>query len=81
MDGKCCEITTVCREHVTVQRDELEIPLNTPEGQRLLGARDVIAEEAFAAAVNPVKYFPNSLIPLILPYCGGIRERRRICRD
>jgi len=30
-----------------MQRDELEIPLNTPEGQRLLGARDVIAEEAF----------------------------------
>ena len=28
---------------------ELDIPLNTPEGQILLGARDVIAEEAFAA--------------------------------
>jgi hypothetical protein len=27
--------------------DEFDIPLNTPEGQRLLGARDVIAEEAF----------------------------------
>jgi len=71
-------MTTVCREHVTLQRDELEIPLDTPEGQILLGARDVIAEEAFAVAVNPVKYFPNSLI---LPYCGGIRERRKICRD
>ena len=38
--------------HVTrcdaMQRDELEIPLNTLEGQRLLGARDMIAEEAFA---------------------------------
>jgi hypothetical protein len=32
-----------------MQRDELEIPLDTPEGQILLGARDVIAEEAFAA--------------------------------
>jgi hypothetical protein len=42
-------MTTVCREHVTLQRDELEIPLDTPEGQILLGARDVIAEEAFAA--------------------------------
>jgi hypothetical protein len=31
-----------------MQADELEIPLNTLEGQRLLGARDVIAEEAFA---------------------------------
>ena len=29
--------------------DELDIPVNTPEGQILLGARDVIAEEAFAA--------------------------------
>ncbi len=27
--------------------DELDIPVNTPEGQILLGARDVIAEEAF----------------------------------
>jgi hypothetical protein len=27
--------------------DELSIPLNTPEGQHLLGARDLIAEEAF----------------------------------
>jgi len=42
-------MTTVCREHViALQRDEFDIPLNTPEGQRLLGARDVIAEEAFA---------------------------------
>jgi hypothetical protein len=32
-----------------MQRDELEIPLDTPEGQILLGARDVIAEEAFLA--------------------------------
>ena len=31
-----------------MHHDELEMPLNTPEGQRLLGARDVIAEEAFA---------------------------------
>jgi hypothetical protein len=31
-----------------MQPDELDIPLNTPEGQILLGARDVIAEEAFA---------------------------------
>ena len=45
----CREMTTVCREHVTLQRDELDIPLDTPEGQILLGARDVIAEEAFAA--------------------------------
>jgi hypothetical protein len=59
-----------------MQPDELEIPLNTLEGQRLLGARDVIAEEAFADAENSAKYFPNSLI---LPYCNRIRERRTIC--
>jgi len=27
--------------------DELDIPLNTLEGQIMLGARDLIAEEAF----------------------------------
>lgn len=31
---------------------EFDIPLNTPEGQRLLGARDVIAEEAFTIIVE-----------------------------
>jgi hypothetical protein len=31
----------------TRRLDERDIPLNTPEGQRLLGARDLIAEEAF----------------------------------
>jgi hypothetical protein len=35
---------TQCNE---LQRDELAIPLNTLEGQILLGARDLIAEEAF----------------------------------
>lgn len=40
-------------------QDELEIPLNTPEGQRLLGARDVIAEDAFGAARVRVCYDPK----------------------
>jgi hypothetical protein len=35
---------TQCNE---LQRDELDIPLNTLEGQIMLGARDLIAEEAF----------------------------------
>ena len=33
---------------MTFPADEEDFPLNTVEGQVLLGARDVIAEEAFA---------------------------------
>jgi len=33
--------------------DERDTPLNTPAGQILLGARDVIAEEAFRVVTDP----------------------------
>ena len=34
-------------QHYDSAADELDIPLNTLEGQVMLGARDLIAEEAF----------------------------------
>ncbi len=45
---KCDEMRFSQRQNATgCETDELDIPLNTLEGQIMLGARDLIAEEAF----------------------------------
>jgi hypothetical protein len=50
------------------EMSELDIPLNTPEGQRLLGARDVIAEEAFRLP-EPILCVTD---PCEIPYTGAL---------
>jgi DNA modification methylase len=48
IEQKYCEIAVErLRQYCLFQADELSIPMNTTEAQMMLGARDLIAEEAF----------------------------------